>query len=79
MPTFNQLIKQGRQQRVYKSKSPVLQKGFNTLENAPTDISSPQTLKVSRKALTAFKPQVAAYKALFPAHGAPPACAALPL
>lgn len=34
MPTFNQLVKQGRQQRTYKSKAPVLQSGFNTLKNA---------------------------------------------
>ena len=42
MPTFNQLVKQGRQQRTYKSKAPVLQSGFNTLKNAPTKQSSPQ-------------------------------------
>ena len=52
MPTFNQLIKQGRQQRVYKSKSPVLQKGFNSLENVPTDISSPQKRGVCTKVYT---------------------------
>ena len=42
MPTFNQLVKQGRQQRTYKSKAPVLQKGFNTLTNKATDQSAPQ-------------------------------------
>ena len=42
MPTFNQLVKQGRQDKTYKSKSPVLQQGFNTLKNHPTDQSSPQ-------------------------------------
>ena len=42
MPTFNQLVKQGRQDKVYKSKAPVLQKGFNSLNNAPTDQASPQ-------------------------------------
>ncbi len=42
MPTFNQLVKQGRQQRTYKSKAPALQKGFNTLTNKTTDQSAPQ-------------------------------------
>ena len=34
MPTFNQLVKQGRTDKTYKSKAPVLQQGFNTLKNA---------------------------------------------
>ena len=42
MPTFNQLVKQGRQDKVYKSKAPVLQKGFNSLNNVPTDQASPR-------------------------------------
>ena len=42
MPTFNQLVKQGRQQRTYKSKAPALLKGFNTLTNKATDQSAPQ-------------------------------------
>ena len=42
MPTFNQLVKNGRTKSVYKSKAPVLQKGVNTLKNKATDISSPQ-------------------------------------
>ena len=42
MPTFNQLVRQGRNARVYKSKSPVLQKGYNSLEGKTTDLSSPQ-------------------------------------
>ena len=42
MPTFNQLVKQGRTDKVYKSKAPVLQKGFNTLKNQPIDLSAPQ-------------------------------------
>lgn len=52
MPTFNQLVKNGRAQRVYKSKAPVLQKGFNTIENAPTDLSSPQKRGVCTKVTT---------------------------
>ena len=32
MPTFNQLVKHGRQDKTYKSKSPALQKGTNTIK-----------------------------------------------
>ena len=42
MPTFNQLVRQGRGVKVNKSKAPVLQHGFNTIENAATDLPSPQ-------------------------------------
>ena len=42
MPTFNQLVKSGRQSKVYKSTSPALQFGLNTLRKKETDISSPQ-------------------------------------
>ena len=42
MPTFNQLVKQGRTKSTYKSKAPVLQKGLNTLSNEMKDQSAPQ-------------------------------------
>ena len=42
MPTFNQLVRKGREQMTYKSTSPALQKGLNTLKNRETDLSSPQ-------------------------------------
>ena len=42
MPTFNQLVRKGRQMESYKSNSPALQKGLNTLKNRTTDLSSPQ-------------------------------------
>ncbi len=43
MPTFNQLVRKGREQSTYKSTtSPALQKGVNTLKNRSTDLSSPQ-------------------------------------
>lgn len=42
MPTFNQLVRNGRQQATYKSTAPALQKGVNTLKNRTTDLSSPQ-------------------------------------
>ena len=52
MPTFNQLVKNGRAKPVYKSKSPVLQKGVNTLKNQATDVSSPQKRGVCTKVTT---------------------------
>ena len=42
MPTFNQLVRKGREQVTYKSTSPAMQKGLNTLKNRETDQSSPQ-------------------------------------
>ena len=42
MPTFNQLVRKGREQLTSKSTAPALQKGINTLKNRPTDLSSPQ-------------------------------------
>ena len=52
MPTFNQLVKQGREKSTYKSKAPVLQHGFNTLTDRATDISSPQKRGVCTKVTT---------------------------
>ncbi|MCL2018516.1 MAG: 30S ribosomal protein S12 [Oscillospiraceae bacterium] len=42
MPTFNQLVRKGREVSKTKSKSPALQKGMNTLKKQETDNSSPQ-------------------------------------
>ncbi len=42
MPTFNQLVRKGREVAVKKSKSPALQKGMNTLRKQQIDQSSPQ-------------------------------------
>jgi ribosomal protein S12, bacterial/organelle len=52
MPTFNQLVKSGRQDKIYKSKSPLLQKGFNKLVNTPFDQSAPQKRGVCTKVST---------------------------
>ncbi len=52
MPTFNQLVKQGRSAKTYKSKAPVLQKGFNTLQNKQIDLSAPQKRGVCTKVTT---------------------------
>ena len=42
MPTFNQLVKNGRKQVTYKSTAPALQRGMNTIENKVTNQPSPQ-------------------------------------
>jgi len=42
MPTFNQLVSKGRKRLTYKSTSPAMQKGLNTLKNVETDLSSSQ-------------------------------------
>ena len=42
MPTFNQLVRKGREKVTYKSNSPAMQKGLNTIKNCETDLSSPQ-------------------------------------
>ena len=42
MPTFNQLVRKGREVSVKKSKSPALQKGMNTLRKQEIDQHSPQ-------------------------------------
>ena len=52
MPTFNQLVRKGREQVTYKSKSPALQKGLNTLTKQATDQSAPQKRGVCTKVST---------------------------
>ena len=52
MPTFNQLVRQGRQDKTYKSKAPVLQVGLNTLANKSTDTHAPQKRGVCTKVST---------------------------
>ncbi len=52
MPTFNQLVRQGRGEKDYKSKAPVLQKGFNSLKNTAIDQSAPQRRGVCTKVST---------------------------
>ena len=42
MPTFNQLVRKGRQTSVKKSTAPALQKSFNSLRKKSSDLSSPQ-------------------------------------
>ena len=42
MPTFNQLVRKGRQTAVKKSTAPALQKSFNSLRRKTMDSPSPQ-------------------------------------
>lgn len=42
MPTINQLVRKGRTRKVVKSKSPALNKGYNSFKKEQTNLSSPQ-------------------------------------
>ena len=42
MPTINQLVKKGRKAKTSKSKSPALNKGFNSMTRRETETKSPQ-------------------------------------
>ena len=42
MPTINQLIRKGRKASQNVSKSPALNRGYNSLQSKPTNLSSPQ-------------------------------------
>ena len=42
MPTINQLVKKNRKDKTRKSKSPVLNVGYNALERKQTDAKGPQ-------------------------------------
>ncbi|MBQ9647800.1 MAG: 30S ribosomal protein S12 [Oscillospiraceae bacterium] len=53
MPTFNQLVRKGREKGTYKSTAPALQYGLNTLKNKQTDLSSPQKRGVCTAVRTA--------------------------
>ena len=52
MPTFNQLVRFGRQKVTYKSKSPALQVTMNSLKKETVDISCPQKRGVCTKVST---------------------------
>lgn len=64
MPTFNQLVKKGREVSEKKSTAPALQLGFNSLKKSTTDLSSPQKRGVCTavRTLTPKKPNSAMRK-----------------
>ena len=53
MPTFNQLVRQGRKTSEKKAKAPALLKGLNTKKNIMTDVASPQKRGVCTAVKTA--------------------------
>ena len=53
MPTFNLLVRKGREVAVTKSTAPAMQKGLNTLQNRMTDLPSPQKRGVCTAVRTA--------------------------
>ena len=64
MPTFNQLVRKGREQATYKSTAPALQKGYNSKKKQSIDLSSPQKRGVCTtvKTMTPKKPNSALRK-----------------
>ena len=64
MPTFNQLVRKGREQVSYKSTAPALQKGFNSKKKESIDLASPQKRGVCTtvKTMTPKKPNSALRK-----------------
>jgi small subunit ribosomal protein S12 len=64
MPTFNQLVRSGRQTLVKKTKAPALRKGLNSRKNVQTDQDSPQKRGVCTavKTTTPKKPNSALRK-----------------
>jgi len=64
MPTINQLIRKGREEVVYKSKSPALGVNFNSLKKRTTEVNSPQKRGVCTavKTVTPKKPNSALRK-----------------
>lgn len=64
MPTFNQLVKQGRSSKSTKTKSPALQNGMNSLKKRASYYDSPQKRGVCTvvKTVTPKKPNSALRK-----------------
>lgn len=64
MPTFNQLVRKGREQSIYKSKSPALGSGYNSQKREYTEVNSPQKRGVCTtvKTMTPKKPNSALRK-----------------
>ena len=64
MPTINQLIRKGREQSVKLSKSPALNRGYNSLKRRPTNLSAPQKRGVCTRVgtMTPKKPNSALRK-----------------
>ena len=53
MPTFNQLVRSGRETIEKKAKAPALLKGYNSMKRKATDVESPQKRGVCTAVKTA--------------------------
>ncbi|MBQ3071667.1 MAG: 30S ribosomal protein S12 [Oscillospiraceae bacterium] len=64
MPTFNQLVRKGRETSVKKAKAPALLRGLNSKKQIPTEQESPQKRGVCTavKTMTPKKPNSAIRK-----------------
>ncbi|MDD2591758.1 MAG: 30S ribosomal protein S12 [Erysipelotrichaceae bacterium] len=64
MPTINQLVRNGRSNKVWKSKSPALNRGYNSLQRHATSLTSPQKRGVCTRVgtMTPKKPNSALRK-----------------
>jgi len=64
MPTFNQMVRKGRQLVKYKSNAPALQKGYNSLKKRTIEANSPQKRGVCTvvRTITPKKPNSALRK-----------------
>ena len=64
MPTFNQLVRKGREVLVKKSTAPALLKGYNSKKKEYTDLSAPQKRGVCTavRTMTPKKPNSALRK-----------------
>ena len=55
MPTFNQLVRKGRQTSVKKSTAPALQRGYNSLRKKAISVSAPQKTATPKKPNSALR------------------------
>lgn len=64
MPTINQLVRKGRESKQWKSASPALNRGYNSLKRSTTSISAPQKRGVCTRVgtMTPKKPNSALRK-----------------
>jgi len=52
MPTINQLVKNNRTKKTWKTKAPALNRGVNTLKNKTIHLASPQKRGVATRVAT---------------------------
>ena len=64
MPTINQLVRKPRKSKVTRSKSPALNKGYNSFKKVQTNVTSPQKRGVCTRVgtMTPKKPNSALRK-----------------